>query len=72
MMITPELILTLALDGTDQECMAAERRPRHLVIQQALRLADDPVVALEHPELTQRIHGRVEQLRARRGGGGVR
>lgn len=65
-LITPELILSLALDGDDQACMAAVGRPRHVVIQRALRLVEDPAVALAHPELTQRIRGRVATQKAAR------
>lgn len=65
-MITPDLILSLALDGDDQSCMAAVGRPRRALIFQALRLADDPAVALAHPELVQRVRERVEAQRVKR------
>lgn len=69
-MVTPDLLLHLALDGSDQSYMAAVGRPRHLVIQQALRLADDPEVALEHPELVRRVNERVARQKAARGAAG--
>lgn len=65
-MITPDLILSLALDGDDQSCMAAVGRPRRALILQALRLADDPTVALEYPELVQRVRDRAEAQRVKR------
>ena len=65
-MITPDLILSLALDGTDQSCMAAVGRPRRSVILQALRLVDDPQVAMEHPQLVGRVRERVEAQRVKR------
>lgn len=65
-LITPELIFRQALDGTDQTCMAEIGRLRHTVIQQALRLAQDPSIALEHPELVQRIRDHAETQRMKR------
>lgn len=59
-------VLMLALDGDDQQCVAELGMRRHQVIQQALRLASDPAVALAHPELVARICGRVERQREAR------
>lgn len=64
--IEPATLLRLALDGDTQTCMAEVGVPRHLVIQQALRLADDPAVVLEHPELTRRVRERVSRQRRKR------
>lgn len=64
--IEPATLLRLALDGDAQTCMAEVGVPRHLVIQQALHLADDPAVALEHPELVRRVRERVSRQRQAR------
>ena len=45
-------LLRLALDGSDVECVEQLGIRRHLVIQRALRLADDPAVALEYAQRT--------------------
>lgn len=65
-MTDPERILTLALDGTDEDCLMATGLTRSRVIQEALQLASDPAVALEYPELVQRVWARVEAGRAAR------
>lgn len=64
--MTTDQILTLALDGTDEDCVTELGMSRAQVIQRALHLAEDPAVALEHPVLVQRIWGRVEAGRAAR------
>lgn len=70
-MIDPERILALALDGTDEQCVTELGVSRAQVIQRALHLAEDPAVALEYPELVQRIWARVEAGRARRSAEGL-
>lgn len=65
-MHTPELILSLALDGDDVACINQAGLKRHLVIQQALHLAEDPAIALAHPELVQRVRDRAEAQRVKR------
>lgn len=62
----PGLVLSLALDGDDVTCVEALGIRRHLVIQRALRLLDDPAVELEHPELVRRMRDHAERLRAKR------
>lgn len=62
----PDLILRLALDGDDTACVEQLGIRRHQVIQQALRLADDPTVALAHPELVCRMREVAERRRAAR------
>lgn len=58
--------LQLALDGSDQDCVGRTGMSRTRVIARALALADDPGVAVAHPELVQRIRARVEANAARR------
>lgn len=67
-MPTPDLILRLALDGDDVACVSQTGMKRHLVIQRALHLATDPAVALEHPELVQRIRDHASRRRLHRTG----
>lgn len=62
----PDLILSLALDGSEVDCIDQAGLKRHLVIQQALRLADDPAVALAHPELVRRIREHAERRKRAR------
>ena len=64
--MTLDLVLRLALDGSDVECVEQLGIRRHLVIQRALRLADDPAVALEYPELVRRMREVAERRRAAR------
>lgn len=64
--MTTERILTLALDGTDEGCVTELGMSRAQAFQRALYLAEDPAVALEYPELAQRIWDRVEAGRAAR------
>lgn len=64
----PDLILSLALDGSEVDCIDQAGLKRHLVIQRALRLATDPAVALEHPELVQRIRDHASRRRLHRTG----
>ena len=61
-----EVILRLALDGSDVECVEQLGIRRHQVIQRALRLADDPTIALAHPELVRRMREVAERRRAAR------
>lgn len=56
----------LALDGTDQDCIGGAGMSRTRVIAKAIALADEPGVALQHPQLVQRVRARVEDARGRR------
>lgn len=66
MFMTERDWLELALDGSDQDCVGRTGMSRFRVIRKALALADEPGVALQHPELVRRIRARVEVDRARR------
>lgn len=66
MFMTERDWLELALDGSDQDCVGRTGMSRFRVVQKALALADEPGVALQHPELVQRIRVRVEADRKRR------
>ena len=61
-----DLILRLALDGDDVSCITQLGTRRHLVIQRALRLADDPAAASAYPELVRRMREHAAQRAARR------
>lgn len=65
-MTIEQRVLQLALDGSDEDCVTELGMSRAQVIQRALHLAEDPAVALAHPELVQRIWARVEAGRAAR------
>lgn len=58
--------MRLALDGTDQDCVGRTGMSRTRVIQRAIAVADEPGVALQHPELVQRIRSKVDDARDRR------
>lgn len=62
----PGTILRLALEGSPSECHEHAGMPRYRVIQDALRLAADPAVALAHPVLVRRVQDREMAARARR------
>lgn len=66
---TPEagVLLQLALDGSDIDCVAATGWSRAQVIQAAIRVAHDPEVAALHPAEAARVVARVRrQTMARR------
>lgn len=62
------LILTLALEGDEEDCFMELGWSRARTCQRAIQLADDPQVALEHADLVQRVRVILEQGRARRDG----
>lgn len=59
-------VLELALSGDQVACVDEAGMSQTRVIQWALRLAADPVVALEHPQLVARMEAVRVQRRARR------
>lgn len=62
------LILSLALEGDDEDCFMELGWTKARTCQRAIQLADDPQVALELADLVQRIHAILEQGKARRDG----
>lgn len=62
----PGVVLRIALSGTDQEAMEATDCSRPRVIQRALRLVDDPAIALAHPLEVQAIRAKVLADRVKR------
>lgn len=67
MFMTERDWLELALDGSDQDCVGRTGMSRFRVIAKALAIAEEPGVALRHPELVERIRARVDADRERRG-----
>lgn len=62
------LILSLALEGDDEDCFMELGWMKARTCQRAIQLADDPQVAVEHADLVQRVRAILEQGRARRDG----
>lgn len=60
------LILSLALEGDDEDCFMELGWTKARTCQRAIQLAEDPQVAIAHADLVQRVHAILETGRARR------